>query len=86
MQDLSIDRLVPHRERMRLIDHIVAVDEDRAITESVITDQWPLTTGGRTSTLVLIELVAQTASVHIGCRDVNFWSNNVYNIRCKPAG
>ena len=64
--DLTIERLVPHRGRMKLVDAIIAVDEHKAVSQSVVTDDWPLATHGVTSPLVLIELVAQTASIHIG--------------------
>ena len=70
MMELSIERLVPHRDRMRLIDAIIAVDQNEAITQSVVKKDWPLTVGGRVNTLVLIELVAQSASVHIGWREL----------------
>ena len=36
MMELSIERLVPHRDRMRLIDAIIAVDQNEAITQSVV--------------------------------------------------
>ena len=70
MTEMTIDRLVPHRGRMRLIDDIIAVDETEAVTKSVVKKDWPLTADGRTNALVIIELVAQSASVHIGWKEL----------------
>ena len=70
MTELTIERLVPHRDRMRLIDDIIAVDENEAVTKAVVKKDWPLTADGQANTLVIIELVAQSASVHIGWREL----------------
>jgi predicted hotdog family 3-hydroxylacyl-ACP dehydratase len=61
--DMDIEALIPHRERMRLIGEVLAVDEDRAVTSSPVTEDWPLYCGGSVDTLVTIELVAQTAAL-----------------------
>ena len=64
--DMSIEDLIPHRGRMKLIDDIIRVDEKTAITESIVKQDWPLFEGNSVSPLVLIELTAQTAGVSMG--------------------
>lgn len=60
--DVDIDELVPHRRPLRLIDEILSIDEDSAVTAAVISRQWPLLADGAANPIVLIELVAQTAA------------------------
>ena len=64
--DMSIEDLIPHRGRMKLIDDIIRVDEEAAVTESIVKQDWPLFEGDSVSPLVLIELTAQTAGVSMG--------------------
>ena len=66
MIDMEIERLIPHRDRMKLIDTIVEVDDLAAVTESTVTREWPLQEGNTVNPLVLIELIAQTSAVTIG--------------------
>lgn len=54
---------LPHRDRMRLIDAIIDVNEKSAVTQATVTDQWPFFTNESVNSLVLIELVAQTAGI-----------------------
>lgn len=54
---------LPHRSRMRLIDEIVEVNEKTAVTHATVTDQWPFFGNESVNSLVLIELVAQTAGI-----------------------
>jgi len=54
---------LPHRDRMRLIDDIIDVNEKSAVTQATVTDQWPFFSGESVNSLVLIELVAQTAGI-----------------------
>jgi predicted hotdog family 3-hydroxylacyl-ACP dehydratase len=61
--DMEIEALIPHRDRMRLIGEVMAVDDDRAVTLSTVTEDWPLYRGGSVDALVTIELVAQTAAL-----------------------
>ena len=62
----DVERFIPHRNRMKLIDEIISVDETRAVTASTITETWPMIENGFVNPLVLVELVAQTAGVCIG--------------------
>ncbi|MCX5822575.1 MAG: hypothetical protein NTY86_03485 [Deltaproteobacteria bacterium] len=64
--DMDIEGLIPHRDRMRLIGEVMAVDDDRAITLSAVTEEWPLYRDGSVDALVTIELVAQTAALMEG--------------------
>jgi predicted hotdog family 3-hydroxylacyl-ACP dehydratase len=52
-----------HRDRMKLIDEIIEVNEKTAVTQATVTDQWPFFSGESANSLVLIELVAQTAGI-----------------------
>lgn len=61
--DMDIEMLIPHRGRMRLIGEVLAVDDDGAVTSSVVTEGWPLCRDGSVDSLVAIELVAQTAAL-----------------------
>jgi len=66
LADIDIEDLIPHRGRMMLINEIIEVDENRAVTRAVVTERWPLFDGKAVNPLVLIELVAQTAGVSNG--------------------
>lgn len=61
--DLEIEALIPHRGPMRLIEGVLAVDADRAVTVAVAKPSWPLARQGDVDPLVAIELVAQTAAL-----------------------
>ena len=60
----SVEDLLPHRDRMKLIDEILELSEERAVTRSVVADNWPLFDGRFVDAVVLIELVAQTAGIN----------------------
>ncbi len=62
---LDIEKLIPHRGRMKLIDNVLDINADTAVTSSLVSDQWPLFSGSSVDPIILIELVAQTAGVHI---------------------
>ena len=65
-KDVRPENILPHRGRMLLIDEILELDDDGAVTRSVVTERWPFFNGRVVNTIVLIELVAQTAGVHNG--------------------
>jgi predicted hotdog family 3-hydroxylacyl-ACP dehydratase len=62
----SITDLIPHRGRMLLIQEIVRVDENAAVSRAVVSDQWPLTGDTGASPLLIVELVAQTSGLSNG--------------------
>ena len=53
---------------MRLIDHVVTVDEHCAVAQATVKRHWPMVTGEGVNPMVLIEMAAQTAGVCIGWR------------------
>lgn len=61
--DIDIESLIPHRDRMRLLDGVIAVDEERAVTTAHASEAWPLYRDGSVDVLVAIELVAQSAAL-----------------------
>jgi predicted hotdog family 3-hydroxylacyl-ACP dehydratase len=63
---IRIEDLIPQRDRMLLIDEIIEVDDEKAVTGATVTDQWPFFDANGVNPLVLIELVAQTAGVTNG--------------------
>lgn len=66
MVDIDIEKLIPHRDRMKLIDKVVEVDGDSATTAATVTEKWPLFDGQSVGSLAIIELAAQTSAVSIG--------------------
>ncbi len=62
----DIESLIPHRQRLKLIDTILSVDEEHAVTRAKAKESWPLLSGDAVNAIVLIELAAQTAGVCIG--------------------
>ena len=64
--DIKIEDRLPHRDRMLLIDEILEVNYDRAVTSATVTDQWPFFDGNAVASIVLIEVVAQTAGINNG--------------------
>jgi len=64
----NIEELIPHRGRMKLIDDVLEISDEGAITSARVSDRWPLYRDSSVDSLVLIEIVAQTAAVHISGR------------------
>ena len=62
----DIENLIPHRERLKLIDTIVSVDQEHAVTRATVKENWPLLRGDGVCSILLVELAAQTAGVCIG--------------------
>ena len=62
----EIENLIPHRQRLKLIDTIVSVDQGHAVTRATVKESWPILSGNSVSPLILVELAAQTAGVCIG--------------------
>jgi predicted hotdog family 3-hydroxylacyl-ACP dehydratase len=62
--NIRVEDLLPHRGRMKLVDKIIELDEERAVTRATVTDQWPFFDGKSVNALVLVELVAQTAGIN----------------------
>lgn len=69
MIDLPVESLIPHRDRMKLLDAVLDADGDSATTECRVTEGWPLREGDGVNALVLIEAVAQTSAVSIAWKE-----------------
>lgn len=61
-----ITDLLPHRGRMLLIQEIIQVDMDAAVSRSIVNGKWPMFDGSGVSPLLIIELVAQTSGLSNG--------------------
>ena len=64
--EIDLDEFLPHRDRMRLVDKVLAVDASSATTESIVNKAWPLYGKDAVRSLVIVELVAQSASICVG--------------------
>lgn len=64
--NIDIEKLLPHRNTMKLIGEVVEVNDERCITASTVSSRWPLFSDGHVDPLILIELAAQTAGVNFG--------------------
>jgi predicted hotdog family 3-hydroxylacyl-ACP dehydratase len=62
----SVEDLLPHGGRMLLIDEILEVDTETAVSKSRVTENWPLFDGMAVSALMIVELVAQTCGLSNG--------------------
>jgi predicted hotdog family 3-hydroxylacyl-ACP dehydratase len=54
--------LIPHRLRMKLIDGVKRPTYNHLQAEAIVTEAWPLTSDGHVSSIICIELVAQTVA------------------------
>lgn len=63
---LDMEKLIPHRDRMKLVSEVLDVNSEVATTASTVTEKWPLCDQEGVNCLVLIELVAQTSALAIG--------------------
>ena len=62
---LAIEDLIPHRDRMKLIEDILDITDESAVTSATVSERWPLVQNGGVDPIVIIEIVAQTAAVHV---------------------
>ncbi len=68
MLDIDIESLIPHRKKIRIIDEVLDVQEDFAVSSTVVNSDWPLSDGETVNSLILIEAIAQTAALIEGCK------------------
>jgi len=68
---LKVEDFILQRDRMKLLDTIISVDEGTAVSESLVSPSWPLFENGFVHPLIIIELVAQTAGINIKWNDAN---------------
>ncbi|NDY74505.1 hypothetical protein DO021_21760 [Desulfobacter hydrogenophilus] len=63
-KEIPIKDLLPHRDRMLLIEQILEVNESLTVSSAVVADHWPLVCAGSASPIVMVELAAQTAGIN----------------------
>jgi len=67
-EDASIEGLIPHRGRMRLVERLLSVTGDRARIGTRVGADWPLCGPQGVPAMVLVEAVAQAAGLLMGRR------------------
>jgi predicted hotdog family 3-hydroxylacyl-ACP dehydratase len=78
MVDIEIEKILPHRDRLKLIDGILEADDEKAITVSVVNERWPLYNGNSVNPIILIELIAQTCGIAVGYKKYKETGKGVY--------
>jgi len=63
LTDLTLEDLLPHRDGMMFIDEVLEVDRTHARTICRVDRSWPMADDQGVSSLILVELAAQTAGV-----------------------
>jgi predicted hotdog family 3-hydroxylacyl-ACP dehydratase len=63
LSDLSLEDLLPHRSPMMLVEKVLEVDAEHAVTLCRVASSWPMADESGIHPLILIELAAQTAGV-----------------------
>ncbi len=61
--EYSLEDLLPHRGDMLLLDEILELAEEYALTTATVTSTFPLCRGEEVQPLIMVELAAQTAGV-----------------------
>lgn len=59
----SLEDILPHREGMLLIDDIITVENDFAVAVALVSRAYPMADSLGVSTLIMVELAAQTAGI-----------------------
>jgi len=68
MQNIDIESLIPHRSRIKVIEEVLNVEADTAQAAATVNHDWPLCEDNAVNSLILIEVVAQTAAVIDGIK------------------
>jgi predicted hotdog family 3-hydroxylacyl-ACP dehydratase len=63
MLNVDIESLIPHRDRIKMINEVLEITPNSAVTGTVADSNWPLCDGNAVNPIVLIEIVAQTGAV-----------------------
>ena len=72
--ELDIESFIPHRPPMRLVERVLSIedgDTSTIVTCCEVLPTWPTVANGRARTLLLLEVIAQSAGVLIGWRERN---------------
>jgi predicted hotdog family 3-hydroxylacyl-ACP dehydratase len=72
----DIESLIPHRAPMRIVERVHAADDSSIETVSTVRDTWPTVRNGYARTVMLIELVAQSAAALLGWAERDERSGN----------
>jgi len=98
---LNVEDFILQRDRMKLIDEIIRVDELSAVSGSIVSPTWPLFKNGCVHPIVIIELVAQTAGINIKWNEMNKTASKdgndgggflvgikkaLFHVNCIPVG
>lgn len=67
--DVDIERLIPQRPPMRIVEAVAAIDEFSIESTATVRETWPTAEDGKARSSMLIELVAQTAAVLQGWKE-----------------
>lgn len=67
--DVNIDRLIPQQPPMRIVEAVAAIDEQSIESTCRVRTTWPTVEDGKARTLMLVELIAQTAAVLQGWKE-----------------
>ncbi len=70
MNNWNIEDLIPHRDRMKLVEEVIDLNDEASVSASVVNDNWPLYNEGSLNPIILIELVAQTAALAVGNKKI----------------
>ncbi len=73
--DILITDVIPHRDRMLLLDEVVFVDANSSSAIATVTERWPLNENNQVSPLVLVEVLAQTAAICAGYEEYKSGQN-----------
>jgi predicted hotdog family 3-hydroxylacyl-ACP dehydratase len=65
----EVESLIPHRLPMRLVERFEPPVEDSIVAFAEVRESWPTVRDGSARTLMLIEVIAQTAAVMQGFRE-----------------
>lgn len=63
LAELTLEDLLPHRGHMLLVEQVLEVDCQHALTLSRVSPDWPMADENGVDPLILIELAAQSAGV-----------------------
>ncbi len=59
----SLEDILPHRGDMLLLENILVVEETFAVTDTQVSERWPMAERQGVSPLIMVELAAQSAGV-----------------------
>jgi predicted hotdog family 3-hydroxylacyl-ACP dehydratase len=78
MFNIEIEKLIPHRDGMKLVDEIIEVEDKSAITASTVTERWPLLHNNAVNPIIMVELVAQSIGIGVGYHRLQDTGKGVY--------